>query len=78
MRLKINDGLQQHHLMRIILQQYIEFTIGAIEIKKDGVRLTKEFKDLSNIFQKDLFDNHKKNKPFIKKLMKQFQAKDLQ
>ncbi len=59
-----------------IIKRYMDFTSEAIEIKENGLRLTKQFKDLSSTFQKELFDNHKKNMPFIKKLMKQFQAKD--
>ena len=69
-----NEDEAEKEFIEDIIKRYLDFTSEAIEINKNGLKLTKQFKDLSSTFQKELFENHKKNIPFLNKLIRRFQA----
>lgn len=68
---------EEETLLAEIIDQYIDFTSKAVQITPKGLRFTKEFEKLSKAFQERLFEYHKRNIPFLNKLLNYFQGKPL-
>jgi len=62
---------ENKNLIKSLTKDFIDFTQEGLEIHKDGIRLTKRFKELSEEFQKNIFNNHSRNETLLSYLFSQ-------